>query len=428
MSSEIAFQANDNIVYSAASLSYLWIFFALFALWLILLVVMLIVRCFSRTEFKKLQSIDALNVVKYEIPGPVLKGTTIPGGLLTILTAFMIFGLFIYVLLTYISHNEVMVSGIGAGFSTTDMNADYINIEVKMYGFSGTCTTGDPKLQLCAPGVSILQDGFENIGDYTCSQENRTCTLVWTSPTSTKFKSGSTVYFNVFSQPSSAYAILWNVSVNSVYDKLDSYVTGFLLPDTPASVFRGSLDNGESSYVQVTVIPTTLTTYNSDDVKNGLTVDFLARFSGSQTTADTYYADTSTQGVSVGFELQVPQFVYQKQILQRMTTISVISNFIALVGGIFGISKTILLVFWTGTRIKHKLKQQEEKRKSKSFRKQTSEAPIEMEDVGASSSPNSRPKLEKVRANEKSASQLEKVKGSSKSPKNEGENNEKDFV
>jgi len=347
----------------------------------------LIIKKCSKQTYKKLSEVDILNVIKYEIPGPVLKAATAPGGLVSILAALMICALLIYVVLSYVYNNATIVRGIGAGFSTTDFSAGYLQMKVELYGYPGVCVAGDPTLKQCDPLVTVSSEGYLNPGSFICEQLGTNCNITWTSPPNNRLQTNSYVTFSIFTSPSSAYAIGWNVSVNSVYPGLYSYVTGFLIPTNQTNVFRGPNTSSAQSIVALSLIPTILTKYNEpDNEQNGLTLDFLSRFPGAQTDAEGYAGGVgddafNSQGILVAFELEVPQFVYQKQVLQRSTTISVVSNFVALVGGILGVARSVLLVFWVVGGIKHRIKQAEDKRKSRKMEMVPSTTTIELERI-----------------------------------------------
>jgi len=356
LSSEAAFQAEDNLRYKEIDYRLLWIIAGFFFLWVIFILVVLVIRKFNiKKPYYKVLQADVLNVTKYEIPGPVLQTKSIMGGMISTLALLIIVGLLIYVAVTYRLNNDMITVGLVAGLSrTTDVISKYLNVTVALVGFSGQCEyqpiPGEPPLEgICAPGISIDQSGFSDLGGVSChTVDKSTCLMTWTVGAGNKIQNPSSVTFDVFTQPSSTFAMLWNVTANSVYDGRHTYVSGNTFPDDVSSnsVFRGNRDD-PGSLVQLSLIPTTLSFWNkkSND-RSGLTLNFLSRGTGHQVNSTTFYSGGQDSGFTITFDFEIPQFTYQKIVNQRQTAFAMVSMYIALVGGVFSVSRILLTIYF----------------------------------------------------------------------------------
>eukprot|EP01113_Clastostelium_recurvatum_P015502 TRINITY_DN1865_c0_g1_i2.p1 TRINITY_DN1865_c0_g1~~TRINITY_DN1865_c0_g1_i2.p1 ORF type:complete len:1652 (+),score=320.74 TRINITY_DN1865_c0_g1_i2:64-5019(+) len=349
VASELDFILDESTRYLPFNNFFFFTFLGVVLLWLALLGIVWLVGKIRKTGTKYSQ-LDYFQEDTYVVPGPILKNRSSLGGAVTLFAGCAIVGIMTVILLMYRYNNYVLVSSVVPGTANTDTVVNHAVSRVRFYGYSGPCEAVS-RPGVCDPlAISIFVEGSQAPGTRSCKQiDFSTCELVWTSDGTNRIKSSAYLLYSAVGPQVSAYAVWWNISVNSIYSAkkgLDSYTTGFLQVEANDTLFRGG-KNDLPCLVQISLIPTSYDVYNApDDHADGLTVGFLTRQPGNTVNTTSFYnLDGDQPGIYLRMEIQLSSFTYEKNVIERMGALTAVSNFVALTGGALTIGRLAVIYY-----------------------------------------------------------------------------------
>eukprot|EP01113_Clastostelium_recurvatum_P019325 TRINITY_DN2278_c0_g2_i4.p1 TRINITY_DN2278_c0_g2~~TRINITY_DN2278_c0_g2_i4.p1 ORF type:complete len:344 (-),score=48.42 TRINITY_DN2278_c0_g2_i4:29-934(-) len=235
--------------------------------------------------------------------------------------------------------------------------ARFVRARVRFHGYNGECqqqttsmTSSSSSLSRdCHASISVRATGLLDPAILTCTQiDPSTCEMEWyMQGRGANLQASASLTFSSLGSSLSARAVWWNVSVDSVYPDLDSFTTGFLYPTTENEVFRSGQE-GPINLVQMTVIPTTFSTYrDSKKIDRAFTIGMLTRQRGRMVNQSSFYDDHVTMtnpGVYLDLQLLLSSSVFSKRVVERLPAIAAVSNVVALIGGIMTFARIVLTI------------------------------------------------------------------------------------